>query len=131
MYSEVVLREFNSPHRRGPLEAADACGQAGAPGEGPYTTIWLRMESDQIVEASFDTYGCPVATATASWVTRWVEGKTIEQASVLDPGMLMTVLGGLPLAKEHTAYLAVKALQMALQQVGQPDGGREREGAHT
>ena len=119
MYSEVVLREFNSPHRRGPLEAADACGQAGAPGEGPYTTIWLRMESDQIVEASFDTYGCPAATATASWVTRWVEGKTIEQASVITPGMLMQVLGGLPLAKEHTAYLAVKALHAALSELGE------------
>src|SRR5579871_210757 len=119
MYSEMVLRKFNSPHRRGPLEAADACGQAGAPGEGPYTAIWLRMGGDTIVEASFDTYGCPAATATASWVTRWVEGKTMEQASVLDPGMLMTVLGGLPLAKEHTAYLAVKALQAALGELGE------------
>ena len=83
----------------------------------------------KIAAASFDTYGCPAATATASWLTRWVEGKTVEQASVIDPGMLMQVLGGLPLAKEHTAYLAVKALQAALADLREATAARsEREG---
>jgi nitrogen fixation protein NifU and related proteins len=130
MYSETVLQEFNNPHRRGPLAEADVCGQAGAPGEGPYTAIWLKAADGKIVAASFDTYGCPAATATASWLTRWVEGKTVEQASVITPPMLIQVLGGLPLAKEHTAYLAVKALQAALSELREPIGSTdEREGA--
>ena len=121
MYSAIVLQEFNSPHRRGPLEDADAHGQAGMPGQGPYTAVWLRMEGDTIVAASFDTYTCPAATATASWLTRWAEGKTLEQAAVITPEMLVQVLGGLPLAKEHTAYLAVKALNSAIAEVGRTD----------
>ena len=102
----------------------------GHAGEGPYTAIWLRMEGDKVVKASFDTYGCPAATATASWLTRWVEGKTVEQAAVITPGMLIQVLGGLPLAKEQTAYLAIKALQAALEELRERNAPlSETEGA--
>jgi NifU-like protein involved in Fe-S cluster formation len=128
MYSAAVMQEFHHAHRRGPLVGATGQGQAGAPGEGPYTAIWLRLEGDQIIEASFDTYSCPAATATASWVSRWVEGKSVEQAGVLTAGMLMQVLGGLPLAKEHTAYLAVKALQAALHELEERTGAGREEG---
>jgi NifU-like protein involved in Fe-S cluster formation len=118
MYSTIVLEEFNHPHRRGPLKGATVQGQAGMPGEGPYTAIWLKLEGNTIVAASFDTYTCPAATATASWLIRWAEGWTVEQVSVMTPQMLIQVLGGLPVAKEHTAYLAVKAFGKALKQVG-------------
>jgi hypothetical protein len=40
----------------------------------------------------------------------------VEQAEVMTAPLLLQVLGGLPLAKEHTAYLAVKAFQAALKE---------------
>jgi NifU-like protein involved in Fe-S cluster formation len=86
------------------------------PGEGPYLAIALCLAGGKIAAASFETYGCPSAIACGSFLTRWVEGKTVEQASVITADDLMKVLGGLPLGKEHAASLAIRALQDALKQ---------------
>ena len=74
----------------------------------------MKWHGDKIGEAWFETYGCPTAIACGSWLMQWVEGKTKEQAKVIEPCDLELVLGGLPLGKEHRAVLAIKALQVAL-----------------
>ena len=66
-----------------------------------------------------------VSRSVGSWLTRWVEGKTFEQALVISAEDLMRVLGGLPLGKEHAATLAVKALKDALQQAADKVSVRE------
>ncbi len=116
MFSATILEHFHNPHRRCSSETAEVIGRAGVPGEGPHLLLFLRAEDNQITEAGFDTYGCPTATACGSLVSSWVEGKTFEQASILEPGDIGLVLGGLPLGKEHCAVLAVTALRDALRQ---------------
>ena len=114
MYSETVIRHFQNPHKMHALPNADVVGQMGAPGEGPFLTLYLRLDGERIVEACFETYGCPSSIASGSWMTQWLEGRTIAQAQVLDAGDLMQVLGGLPLGKEHAAIRAVDALRQAI-----------------
>ena len=99
------------------MPQADALGQAGIPGEGPYLFIALKASGTEITEAWFETYGCPAAIACGSWLTKWLEGKTLEQAAAIEAEDLMAVLGGLPLGNEHCAHLAVNALSRALRQV--------------
>lgn len=84
------------------------------PGEGPFMTMYLRAGTGQIQEAWYETYNCPIAVGCGSFVTRWVEGKTTEQAALLDAEALTKILGGLPLGKEHCASLTVKSLRKAL-----------------
>ena len=96
------------------LAEADAIGQDGIPGEGPYMTLYLRLEGENIAEASFETYGCPAAIACGSWLTQWITGKTADAASIITADDLMRVVGGLPLGKEHCASLAVNALRSAM-----------------
>jgi NifU-like protein len=102
----------------GTLADADAEGQEGIEGAGPYLKVYLKWEGDKenqtIGQAWFETYGCPTAIACGSWLMQWVEGKTKEQAQIIEPRDLELVLGGLPLGKEHCAGLAVKALRGAL-----------------
>lgn len=105
----------------GILPDADAEGQEGLEGAGPYLKVYLKWNGDQgnhdnetIAEAWFETYGCPTAIACGSWLMKWVEGKTKEQAQIIEPRDLEVVLGGLPLGKEHCASLAVKALRATL-----------------
>ena len=117
MYNATVTRLFQQPYHQGvPAEYA-AVGQAGAPGEGPFLTIYLSVEGERIVSAHFVTYGCPSAVACGSFVCGWAEGKTLPRASALDADSLMTVLGGLPLGKEHAAQLAITALRRAVEQI--------------
>ena len=119
MFSPTILAHVSDPHTMGALADAEVIGQAGAPGEGPFMRLFLRLEADRIAEARFETYGCPVAIACGSWVTQWATGRTLAQVRVLEAGDLERVLGGLPLGKEHCAQMTVQALQDGLAKAGQ------------
>lgn len=114
MSAETVVQLFNDPRTQGALPEPDAIGQEGVPGEGPFMTMYLKLDGDQVREARFETYGCPYAVACGAWVTRWVVGRTAEKARLLEASDLSAILGGLPLGKEHCAGLAVGALRRAL-----------------
>ena len=116
MFSEVVAAHAHHPHKMHPLPEADVVGQSGVAGQGPFLRIYLKLSGDCIEEASFETYGCPSAIASGSWVTQWAEGRTTTQVSVLEAEDLLKVLGGLPLGKEHCAQMAVTALREAIRQ---------------
>ena len=115
MSADLVAQLFNDPRTLGALPDANAVGQEGVPGQGPYMTVYLKVVRETIEDARFETYSCPYAVACGSWVTRWAVGRTAEQARLLETGDLSLILGGLPLGKEHCASLAVNALRKALE----------------
>jgi nitrogen fixation protein NifU and related proteins len=114
MASELLQSLAINPYHLGELKQPDAVGQVGMPGEGPFMKMYLRGGPDLIHEAWYETYNCPIAIGCGSFVTRWAEGRSFEQAKLLEAGDLMTVMGGLPLGKEHCAELAVGSLRHAL-----------------
>jgi nitrogen fixation NifU-like protein len=117
MYNEIAMDHFENPRNAGRLSDADVVGQDGTPGQGPYMLLYLHLRAGRIADARFQTYGCPAAIASGSWVSQWVVGKTLEESAALEPGEVEHGLGGLPLGKEHCAPLAVNALKNALGQV--------------
>lgn len=117
MFNETILSHFLGPYHRGITGHADAVGQQGLAGEGPYMAIALLAEGNRIAEGYFETYNCPAAIACASWLMKWIAGKTPAQAQALEASDLSAALGGLPLGKEHCAQLALDALRSALSQL--------------
>ena len=114
MYSEIVSEHACNPRNAGPLDDATHEGVAGVPGDGPYMILWLRVEADTVVSASFKTFGCPSAIASGSVTTVLITGRPMSKAALLTPEGLLLVLGGLPEGKEYCAKLACDALQAAL-----------------
>jgi NifU-like protein involved in Fe-S cluster formation len=111
MLSSTVQSEAAAPYHLQPMQSADFTGQAGIAGQGPYLQLFARVEEELVTEASYQTYTCPNAIACGSWVVRWMEGRGPSALAKLEAEDLIRVLGGLPLAKEHCAYLAVNALK--------------------
>jgi len=118
MFSPAVLEHFLNPRNRGPLKEATCTGMAGVFGQGPYMQLWIRSEADQILDASFDTYGCPAAIACGSFISEWIKGRSTEQVGNITARDLDRILGGLPAGKEHCPELAVTALHSALIHLG-------------
>jgi len=114
MFNATVLHHLTHADNQGVLPDAEVIGQEGIAGEGPFMILYLRFDGEQIAAARFETYGCPAAIASGNWLTNWLVGKTIENAGVIEAEDLMRMLGGLPLGKEHCAFLAIKALRSAL-----------------
>ncbi len=115
MYSEKVMDHFENPRNVGELEGANAIGQVGNAKCGDIMKMYLKIEDEVIVDASFKTYGCGAAIATSSMATEMVKGKTIKEALQLTNKAVMEALDGLPPAKVHCSVLAEEAIKAALQ----------------
>lgn len=114
VFSEQALDHVARPRNRGEMPDADRTGTAGSPGDGPYVQIWLKLDSETVVAASYETNGCPSSTACASMLCELAIGREMKKLKQLEPGELIAVLGGLPEGKEQYAGLAVAAMKNAI-----------------
>src|SRR5688572_27638862 len=110
----AINQHAANPTTVGPLEGATHQGVAGIPGEGPYMILTLSIEGDMIIDAAYQTYGCPAAMASGSITASILKGRTVQQALTVTAKDIDLLLGGLPEGKGHCADLAVTALQTAL-----------------
>jgi NifU-like protein involved in Fe-S cluster formation len=76
--------------------------------------MWLQIADGRIEKASYKTHGCPSSAAAAGMTVTLVTGRTLEQANLITPGDVKTVLGGLPEGKGHFADMAIESLKKAL-----------------
>ena len=115
MLTERAQDHVARPRNRGEMERPDAFGVAGEPGSGPYVQIWLRLNGDVVVAATYEPNGCPSSIACASQVCELATGRDKKKLAGLAPEDLIAVLGGLPEGKESYASLAIQALRSALE----------------
>ena len=121
-YSSAALDHFHSPRNSGTLENPDATGTAGKPGRGNYMVLQVKVSDGLVVDARFQTYGCPGAIACGSATTELVKGLHMDDARSVSEREVLQALGGLPRAKEHCAGLAVAALRDALAKLAPGEG---------
>ncbi len=98
----------------GEMDRADGVGNATNPVCGDTMRLFIRVEDQRIVEASFLTFGCGAAIAASSMTTEMIKGKTIEEALRISDQDVVEALGGLPPTKVHCSVLAEKALNAAI-----------------
>ena len=116
-YSEKVLDHFNHPRNVGYLEDYHGIGKIGDPGCGDFVEVTIQISDDnQIVEkVRYRIKGCPAAIATSSVTSELAEGMTVELALKLTDNDIVEALDGLPESKVHCSLLAVRGLQLAIQ----------------
>ena len=96
------------------MENADGVGNATNPVCGDTMRLFIKVEDQRIVEATFLTFGCGAAIAASSMTTEMIKGKTIEEALRISDQDVVEALGGLPPTKVHCSVLAEKALGAAI-----------------
>jgi nitrogen fixation NifU-like protein len=114
MYSDIVQDHFDNPRNVGALDQADAEAEVANPACGDIMRLYLRIDGDRIVEAKFQTQGCPAAIAAGSMTTELLIGRTLEEAGGLKRDEVNDALGGLPPQKVHSSVLTEDAIQAAL-----------------
>ncbi|MBE9001143.1 MULTISPECIES: Fe-S cluster assembly protein NifU [unclassified Nostoc] len=121
-YTDKVLELFYDPKNQGEIEETGEVGVKVATGEigsiacGDALRLHLKVEveSDKILDARFQTFGCTSAIASSSALTEMVKGLTLDEALKVSNKDIADYLGGLPEAKMHCSVMGQEALEAAI-----------------
>ncbi|MRR39210.1 Fe-S cluster assembly protein NifU, partial [bacterium] len=102
-YTDKVKEYFLKPKNVGEVENPDAVGEVGSIicGDALKLSLKVDKETNRIVDAKFQTFGCASAIASSSVLTEIVKGKTLDEASKITNQDIAEYLGGLPDEKMH------------------------------
>ena len=83
LYQEVIFDHNRNPRNFRVIDNADRKVEGFNPLCGDRLTLYLKMDGDLIVDASFQGSGCAISTASVSLMTEIVKGKTGQEAEDL------------------------------------------------
>ncbi len=83
LYQEVIFDHNRNPRNVHVMEGADRKVEGFNPLCGDRLTLFLKMDGDKIIDASFQGSGCAISTASVSLMTEIIKGKTEAEAEEL------------------------------------------------
>ncbi|MCX7596822.1 MAG: Fe-S cluster assembly protein NifU [Fischerella sp.] len=121
-YTDKVLELFYNPKYQGVIEDKGEAGVRVVVGEvgsiacGDALRLHLKVEEDteKILDARFQTFGCTSAIASSEALVELVKGKTLDEALKITNKDIANYLGGLPEAKMHCSVMGQEALLSAI-----------------
>ena len=111
LYQELILEHNRRPRNYRAMEGADRMVESHNPLCGDALTLWVKLDGDRVVDATFQGSGCAISRASASLMTEAVKGKTRSQAEELFTTFHDLVTGKLNVDADGAAKQRLGALR--------------------
>lgn len=86
----------------------DACGDD--------YVIYIRLEGEHVVDASFTTTGCGFGLAALSLAAEWIKGKNLEEAEQITVADVEAGIDGFPERRMHYPEKAVEIFRKTIRE---------------
>jgi nitrogen fixation protein NifU and related proteins len=83
LYQETIIDHSKRPRNCRPMDDANRHAEGHNPLCGDELKLYLKVENDRVLDASFLSSGCAISTAAASLMTECLKGKTSAEALTL------------------------------------------------
>ena len=115
IYVEELISHYEHPHNKRKMRGADAEFHEDNPICGDELTLYIKVNDSRIADVSFDGYGCAISQASASMLTDFLKGKSLDDAKKVNYETLKGLIGIDPgPARMNCAVLCLKTLIGAL-----------------
>ena len=116
MYMANILDHYKHPHNFGKLENADLCHKEHNPLCGDIIELFVQLdEQKNIVHVNFHGTGCAISLASASMLTEFMKGKSLEEVKKLTQDDILEMLGiEVSVLRLKCALLSLKTLERAV-----------------
>lgn len=83
LYQEIILDHYKNPRNFGELSNPTHESHSDNPLCGDKISMQLVVDKKKIKDIKFSGVGCAISTASASMITDYIKGKTIDEAKQL------------------------------------------------
>jgi len=80
LYQQVIIDHSKRPRNFHAMPDATSQAEGHNPLCGDRVTVYLMSKNNTITDVSFTGSGCAICTASASMMTQFLKGQTVEQA---------------------------------------------------
>lgn len=114
MYQEIILDHYRNPHNKGEMKDATVRAHDYNPLCGDEIAMYLKINSNKITDVRFSGKGCAISQASASMLTDFVKGKTLDNIKKLGRDDVLKMLGiEISAVRLKCALLSLKVLKVA------------------
>lgn len=115
LYAEEIISHYEHPHNKGKVDNPSVSLHRDNPTCGDEMTIYLAVDkSGKIADVKFEGTGCAISMASASMMTDFVKGKSLDEVENLGVKDLIELIGIDPgPARLKCATLSLRAIKEA------------------
>jgi nitrogen fixation NifU-like protein len=118
IYRERLLDHYHNPRNFGELENNNISTELENASCGDIIQIQLKVEEGIVKDAKFNSEGCAVSIASASILTEYIIGKSLEEVEKLDFDHFLEIIGiELTLSRMKCANLSLEATKTAIKKL--------------
>jgi nitrogen fixation NifU-like protein len=91
---EFLLDHYENPRHKEPMSGEGVIMvEGGNPGCGDIVKVYLKVNDEGKAVVSFEGEGCTISQASASYLSEFANGKTLDELVKLDHNDLIDALG--------------------------------------